>query len=46
MGKPYGALTVVKARIIRLENPYHTSGKAVLYVWKSRIIRLEHGVGA
>ncbi len=23
------------------KNPYHTSGKSVSYVWKSRIIRLE-----
>ncbi len=46
MGKPYGALTVVKTRIIRLENPYYTSGKAVSYVWKSHIIRLKRGVGA
>ncbi len=33
MGKPYGALAVVKTRIIRLEKPYYTSGKAISYVW-------------
>ncbi len=41
MGKPYGARAIIKSHIIRLEKPYHASGKAVSYVWKSRIIRLE-----